>query len=361
MLKNSASLIEQLQTAVLIVAEDLSLIDMNGAAENLLGVSSNRLRGQLLGKAWFNISEYQGMFSAAINQQVSISQQDVLVLTAMSRVQTLNCTISPLIDDGNAAENQGFLAVEFVRGDITKTLIHDTYIHDLQRVSETILQGFAHEVKNPLGGLRGAAQLLQRELDDADLREYREYTGVIVDEADRLASLVDRMLAPNDPAEIAPVNLHQVLNRVATLVAAELPDSVQLRADYDPSIPPIMGDSGQLIQGVLNVVRNAMQALTEADIVGEIIIRSRVRRNMTIGALRHRLVAQVDVIDNGPGISADLQAQIFYPLITGRAEGTGLGLPIAQSLISQLCGLVGFTSEPGQTVFSIYLPIAQEQ
>ncbi|MEL0081917.1 MAG: nitrogen regulation protein NR(II) [Gammaproteobacteria bacterium] len=351
MLDRTAHYIDLLQTAVILVTNDLTVQEMNSAAENMLGVSSKRLSGRGLGKAWVNLGEYQGLLSAAIDKQAPISQHDVVVATSAGTSTTYFCAVTPRTGGG---EDSGLL-VEFSTVDVSQSMIRDTEARALTQISEGMLRGFAHEVKNPLGGIRGAAQLLLRELPEQGLQEYTE---VIMAEVDRLGNLVDRMLAPNAAPTITRVNLHEVLARVQSLVSIELPDSITLSADYDPSIPEILGDAELLIQAVLNIVRNAMQALLDAQQGGEITMESRLNGNMTNGAQRHLLVAHVYIKDSGPGVPPELQSQIFYPLITGRAEGTGLGLPITQSLISQQGGAISFTSRPGKTVFTVYLPIA---
>jgi two-component system nitrogen regulation sensor histidine kinase GlnL len=219
-----------------------------------------------------------------------------------------------------------------------------------QSVSRALTRNLAHEIKNPLGGLRGAAQLLERELADPALKEY---TSIIIGEADRLQNLVDRMLGPNSIPRKREINVHQVVERVRQLVAAEVPSRVRLIRDYDPSIPPLVGDPDQLIQAVLNIVRNAMQAVGKE---GDITLRTRTLRQFTIGHVRHKLVIKIDIVDTGPGIPAEIMEQIFYPMVSGRPGGTGLGLSIAQTIISQHGGLIECTSEPGNTCFSLLLP-----
>jgi len=354
MLTSSVGFIDLLQTAVILIADDLTVLDMNSAAENMFSVSANWLSGRAIGKVWVNVEDYRDMLKVAIKERTPMTQHDVAVFTTAGFARTFSCAVSPFA----GIEQRDGLLIEFAIADASQTMMRDAEVQALHQISDSMLRGFAHEVKNPLGGLRGAAQLLDRELPSDALREY---TAVILSEADRLTNLVDRMLANNAAPKMVSVNLHELLQRVYTLVSAELPDTINLSTDYDPSIPEIMGDAELLIQGLLNVVRNAMQALVDAGDGGLIVIKSRVQRNMTIGTRRHRLVAKVDVIDNGPGVPADLREQIFYPLITGRADGTGLGLPIAQSLISQQGGLISFTSQPGRTVFSIYLPIAGQK
>jgi two-component system nitrogen regulation sensor histidine kinase GlnL len=220
-----------------------------------------------------------------------------------------------------------------------------------QSTARALVRGLAHEIKNPLGGLRGAAQLLERELPDESLTEY---TRIIIDEADRLQLLVDRMLGPNSLPNKRELNVHEVLERVRALVQGELPAAIRIQRDYDPSIPPLQADRDLLIQAVLNIVRNAVQALGES---GVITLRTRTQRQFTIGSRRHRLVARLEIVDNGPGIPPELIEQIFYPMVTGRSDGTGLGLSIAQSLVNQHGGLIECASRPGETVFTLLLPL----
>ena len=202
-----------------------------------------------------------------------------------------------------------------------------------------------------MAALRGAAQLLEREFADPDLKEY---TGIIIGEADRLRNLVDRMLGPIRRPVCRDVNIHEVLERVRQLMQAEAAPGIVIQQDYDPSIPLVYGDSDQLIQAILNITRNAIEALKGQ---GSILFRSRIQRQCTIGQSRHRLVARIEVVDNGPGIPDALREDIFYPMISGRSDGTGLGLSIAQSLVNQHGGLIEYVSRPGETVFSLLIPL----
>jgi two-component system nitrogen regulation sensor histidine kinase GlnL len=220
-----------------------------------------------------------------------------------------------------------------------------------QRLSRRIIRQLAHEVKNPLGGLRGAAQLLERQLPDP---EQKAYTRVIIEEADRLAALVDGILRAGGASRPEEINLHRITEHVAQLIEAEKPAGIDFVRDYDPSLPSITVDRNQMIQAFLNVARNAMQALGER---GRLVFRTRALSNCTVGGERHRLVLSAEVEDNGPGIPEELKDTIFYPLVTGRPTGTGLGLTIAQDLVSRNGGLIEFTSEPGRTVFLIRLPV----
>jgi two-component system nitrogen regulation sensor histidine kinase GlnL len=222
-----------------------------------------------------------------------------------------------------------------------------------QETTRKLVRGLAHEVKNPLGGLRGAAQLLERELTDDSLKEY---TRIIIDEADRLTDLVDRMLGPNREPLLDDVNVHAVLEHVVRLVDAELLGQVEFSRDYDPSLPSIRGDESQLIQALLNIISNASQALEDVP-HPSIKLRTRIVRNFTVGTLLHRLVVQIDIIDNGPGIPEDMLDRIFFPMISGRPDGTGLGLAITQNIVGQHGGIIECESRPGRTCFSVFLPL----
>jgi len=217
-----------------------------------------------------------------------------------------------------------------------------------------LVRGLAHEVKNPLGGIRGAAQLLERELRCESLTEY---TAIIVREADRLRKLVDRLLGPNNLPKQCEVNVHEVLEQVRSLTEAEAGSGVVFIRDYDPSIPAMVADPDQLVQALLNIVRNAAQAVEGK---GAVTLRTRIQRQLTIGQRLNRLVVCVDVVDNGPGIPSDMLERMFMPMITDRPTGTGLGLSIAQNLIHQHKGMIECTSRPGETLFRILLPLERE-
>jgi two-component system nitrogen regulation sensor histidine kinase GlnL len=216
-----------------------------------------------------------------------------------------------------------------------------------------MIRQLAHEIKNPLGGLRGAAQLLERQLDSDELREY---TGVIISEADRLAGLVDTLLGPGGPPNLQMVNVHELLEYVLRLVDPEVGPQLRIARDYDAGLPDIELDRDQLVQALLNLVRNALIAL---DGQGRMVLRTRALMNFTIGETRHPIVLNIDIEDDGPGIPANLQDSVFYPLVTSRPEGTGLGLPVAQDLISRHGGLIEFESRPGRTVFQVRIPLTQ--
>jgi two-component system, NtrC family, nitrogen regulation sensor histidine kinase GlnL len=216
-----------------------------------------------------------------------------------------------------------------------------------QQSNRELIRNLAHEIKNPLGGLRGSAQLLERELDKAELREY---TQVIIKEADRLQRLMDRMLTPHRPPHVEPVGIHEVLERVRSLVKAEF--GIEIRRDYDPSLPEIVGDREQLIQAVLNIARNAAQ-----EGAATIVFRTRAVRQITILRQRHRLALELQVVDDGPGVAEKIQDRIFNPLVSGREGGTGLGLSLAQTYVQYHQGVIEFESRPGRTIFRILVPL----
>ena len=216
-----------------------------------------------------------------------------------------------------------------------------------------MIRQLAHEIKNPVGDIRGAAQLLERQLDNESLREY---TDVVISETDRLAGLVDTLLGPGGPANKQPVNVHELLEYVVRIIQAEDDKQLTIRRDYDPGLPDIDLDRDQMIQAFLNLLRNAVAAL---DGHGTLTLRSRAVINHTIGDVRHRTIASIEIEDDGPGIPRDLQDSVFYPLVTSRPEGTGLGLPAAQELLSRHDGLIEFESRPGRTVFYVRIPIEQ--
>ncbi len=341
-------ILDNLSDAVLLFDNALTLVYINQPGEMMFAWSARHVLGNRAQQVFF-FSD-QGMEEDMQRVLASDSTLTVrnVVLALPLHPMTVNVTMTP-VSDGKTP----MLLVEVQQVDRHLRISMEEQLIAQQNASKMLLRGLAHEIKNPLGGLRGAAQLLDQELPEQELREY---TSIIIEESDRLQSLVDRMLAPNKPAHKSLINIHRVLERVRQLVQVEAP-RVQLIRDYDPSMPAIYGDSDQLIQAILNIVRNAAQALGDR---GKITIRSRIHRQVTIGLNRHPLVAKIDVIDDGPGIKPELLNQIFYPMVTGRAEGTGLGLSIAQSLISQHGGLVECESKPGETVFSIFLPLEKK-
>ena len=259
----------------------------------------------------------------------------------------VDCRVSP-IDTGDAS-----LLVEIT--DVTRRnrISRENALLIQHGAGRQMIRQLAREIKNPLGGIRGAAQLLERQLVEAELKEY---TGVVISETDRLAALVNTLLGPGGPPNKVPVNVHELLEYVVRIIEAEDSGGIRIRRDYDPGLPLIDLDRDQLIQALLNLVRNAAAALEGQ---GTIVLRTRAVLNFTIGERRHRVIASIEIEDDGPGIPAELQDSVFYPLVTSRPDGTGLGLPAAQELISRHSGLIEFESRPGRTVFFVRIPLDQ--
>lgn len=340
-------LIENLNTAVLLFDRELRLSYLNPAAEVLLAASTRQACGVALKELLGTHQELIESFQRALESNHPFTERDVVLSLPSGYTITVDCTVTPLNDPHHATE----LLVEILRVDHHRRIVREESLIAQHQASRAVIRGLAHEIKNPLGGLRGAAQLLEKELHDDALKEY---TGIIIGEADRLQNLVNRMLGPTTLPQRRLINIHQVVERVRTLAAAEAPSGVKIIRDYDPSIPDFMADADQLIQALLNIVRNALQAIGQQ---GEIILRTRSLRQATIGHQRHKLAIRLDVIDNGPGIPPEMLERIFFPMVTGRPDGTGLGLPIAQDLVNQHRGLIECSSEPGKTIFTLLLPI----
>jgi two-component system, NtrC family, nitrogen regulation sensor histidine kinase GlnL len=325
----------------------------NQAAENLLGAPARSLIGQPFLPLFADSAALEKALSEALATHWDYTAQNVDYLRSGREPLPLSCTLTridvpeaPLLAELRPLEQQLRLARE------------ERAIGE-EQANRELIRNLAHEIKNPLGGLRGSAQLLERELDRAELREY---TQVIIKEADRLQALMDRLLTPHRAPRLAPLGIHEVLERVRSLVLAEFSKGIAIERDYDPSVPDLVGDKEQLIQAVLNVVRNAAQALTSSrgavDRPGKIILRTRAIRQATLLRQRHKLALELQVIDEGPGVPEDIRERIFNPLVSGRDGGSGLGLSLAQTFIHYHRGVIECDSRPGRTVFRIVLPLA---
>lgn len=344
-------ILDHLNSAILLFDRELKLIYINTAGEILLADSCHHLIGHSA-EELFKASD--AALLCNLKQSLIMAEALVdhaLVVNRMAQSVTVNLSATPLLKDEQVSE----ILVELQQVDNHLRISKEEQLMTQQNTARLLVRGLAHEIKNPLGGLRGAAQLLDLELHDPELKEY---TQIIIAESDRLQGLMDRMLGPNKLPNKQSLNIHEVLERVRHLIQAEGHNGLSIRNDYDPSIPEVQADKDQLIQALLNIARNAVQA-TEGK--GEIILKTRIHRHITIGRKRYKLAVKCDIIDNGPGIDADMMNQIFYPMVTGRADGTGLGLSIAQALINQHNGLIECNSEPNNTVFSIFLPLGEGQ
>ncbi|MFZ5619407.1 MAG: nitrogen regulation protein NR(II) [Pseudomonadota bacterium] len=356
-------ILEGLSTAVLVFDGELRLDYLNPAAEMLLAVSARQAEGHRLGDVIPGAGELAQRLDLALRGEQPFTERELHLHTPAGQEIIVDCAVTPLIDpqggslsgslSGSPSGSWGRpqILVELVQVDRHLRIAREESLLEQHHAARQLVRGLAHEIKNPLGGLRGAAQLLERELEDEDLKEY---TRIIIGEADRLRSLVNRMLGPNQLPQRRRCNIHQVVEHVRNLVEAEGNPGLVLVRDYDPSIPDFQADPEQLIQAVLNIVRNAVQALAGE---GRIVLRTRTQRQVTIGPRRHKLVVRVDIIDDGPGVPPELQETLFYPMVTGHADGAGLGLSIAQSLVNRHGGIIECSSRPGHTEFTILLPL----
>ncbi|NIL93997.1 MAG: PAS domain-containing protein [Woeseiaceae bacterium] len=341
-------ILDSLSSGVILVNESLLIVDLNPAAENILGISVQRARGKSLLRLVDDEPEMRDILARVLQTGDHYANELRLGPTEVhAEERIVDCRVAP-IDIGSAA-----LIIEMT--DVTRRskISRENALLIQHGAGRQMIRQLAHEIKNPLGGIRGAAQLLAKQLNDEELAEY---TDVVISETDRLAGLVDTLLGPGGPPNKQPVNVHELLEYVVRLIEAEGVKHVKFERDYDPGLPLIDLDRDQIVQAFLNLVRNAVAAL---DGLGNIRLRSRAVTNFTIGDTRHSVIASIEIEDDGPGIPADMQDSVFYPLVTSRPEGTGLGLPAAQELLSRHGGLIEFESRPGRTVFFVRIPLNQ--
>ena len=324
-----------------------AVLHLNEPAEDLLGISRNHAAGRGIRDLLKANAELDGVIGRARAAGAQYSRRELPFEDGHGAApRMLDVTVTPFDQPGRP----GGVIVEL--SDVThhQRILRENALLTQLGGSRAMVRQLAHEIKNPLGGLRGAAQLLERQLKDPALHEY---TTVIISEADRLAALVDALLGPGQPPRKEPVNIHELIQHVGHLLAAEAPTGVAIERDYDPSLPRLRLDRNQVIQALLNLGRNAIHAVGGS---GRIVLRTRALTNASIGSRRYRVVASIQVEDDGPGVPADLKDTVFYPLVTGRQGGTGLGLAVAQDLVGRHDGLIEFDSRPGRTVFTILLP-----
>lgn len=340
-------LIESLTSAVMVFDRAGCVKYANSAAEVMLDSSVKHLIGVSARALFSGSNDELELFELVRLTGQRFSKREAQLTTLSGNLLIVDFSLSQL--------SNGALLFEAFARDHLLRIEREGELLNRHATARSLVRGLAHEIKNPLGGIRGAAQLLERELPSEELREY---TRIIIEETDRLRNLVDRLMGPYRKPKIENVNIHAVLEHVRSLIEVESEGQVQLVRDYDPSIPEFEGDYEQLIQAILNICRNAFQALSESNTpYPRIMIRTRTMRRITLGAEKHRLVCNVEILDNGPGIPQELINTIFYPMVTGRAEGSGLGLSIAQSIINQHQGLIECQSAPGDTSFHLYIPL----
>ena len=359
---------DQLATMVAISRPDGRCLLANSTLENVIGMSRRSLqRGSVLD--WLiDPMQLQETLLMVARNEVACGRFDA----AMKRPPVAGAGVGggelPVHVIVSQLDRDDQVLVEMIEVEQQARLDREERAHGLAQANKELVRNLAHEIKNPLGGIRGAAQLLEMEVGS---RELTEYTQVIIHEADRLQALVDRLLAPHRrPHVVCDVNIHEICERVRSLVLAEYPRGLSVERDYDTSIPEFRGDREQLIQAVLNIAHNATQALAgrggEADSPqgariargdARLTLRTRIARQATIGRQRFRLALELHIQDNGPGVPESIKDRIFHPLVSGRENGSGLGLTLAQTFVQQHHGTIECDSVPGRTVFKLLIPL----
>ena len=349
-----AELLDALLTSVFVLDGELRVVDLNAAAQNLLGLGASQALGRPIGELLRGADLLPALLERALARRGEEIVQRELAWqgpVGVERILACAATVATL-----ESHSRVVLEIEDITQHRRRT--RESALLAQLGGSRLMIRQLAHEIKNPLGGLRGAAQLLERELLDPALREY---TRVIISEADRLAGLLDTMQGPGRPPAKQVVNVHELLERVYRLLRGEAPSRIAIERDYDPSLPTLTVDPNHIIQAMLNLGRNALQALESTAADGaRLVLRTRAAINVTLGAQRHRVVASIQFEDNGPGVPPQIRDTIFYPLVSGRDGGSGLGLAIAQDLVTRHGGLIEFDSAPGRTVFTLSLPMDTE-
>jgi len=334
-------------TAVVTLDSELKITSLNTSAEQLFGVSRGKTIGRLLGQVVLIPDSFFARLREVVELGQPVNDRQVTLEPIGLESILVDCSIAPFLDESN---HDGLL-IELIALNRSLRIVRDEALATQQENVKSLVRGLAHEIKNPLGGLRGAAQLLERQLKD---KELIEYTSIIIQEADRLKTLIDRMLGPNSKPRRDELNIHEVLEHVRKISMVGASSNVSLTFDYDPSIPEFLSDRDRLVQVFLNIAGNALQAVGDE---GEVLFKSRVETNFTIAGKLHPLVIIISIRNNGPGIPEQLVNQIFYPMVSSRSGGSGLGLSIAQSIMSQLGGLVECRSEPDETEFTVLIPM----
>jgi two-component system, NtrC family, nitrogen regulation sensor histidine kinase GlnL len=341
--------LEHLATATILLNQAHKIIYANPSAEILFALSATQIHNSHISEVFLHCEILQLAIDNAVKNDSPYREHEFAITTVRQHSFAVTCTVTP-VEIGNA-----MLLLEFQQMDQQLRIAREERMLIQQQANSELLRNLAHEIRNPLGGLRGAAQLLEHELPNPSLREY---TQVIIKEADRLQSLMDRLLVPHRVPKYEPTNIHEVLERVRSLLLAESPNNIKVQRDYDTSLPDLIGDREKLIQTVLNIARNAVQAMqSNSTTDAKVTLRTRAERQVTLSKKRYRVAIKLQIIDNGPGISADIRDRIFYPLVSGREGGSGLGLALAQTFITQHHGMIDCESVPGNTTFTILLPV----
>ncbi|NOT15258.1 MAG: nitrogen regulation protein NR(II) [Methylotenera sp.] len=341
--------LEHLATAIILLDSEQRVVYLNPGAEIIFAFSANQIVGLKMHDVFPDCDILMLAINNAIQQNSPFREHELTISTHRHQSFAVTCTVTPI--ESPAAR----LILEFQPMDAQLRIAREERMLIQQQANAELLRNLAHEIRNPLGGLRGAAQLLEHELPSPTLREY---TQVIIKEADRLQMLMDRLLIPHRVPKYQPTNIHEVLERVRSLLLAESPQSILIKRDYDLSLPELIGDREKLIQAVLNIARNAVQAMrTHQTPASQITFKTRAERQVTLARKRYRVAIKLEITDNGPGIPIEIRDKIFYPLVSGREGGSGLGLTLAQTFVTQHHGMIECESQPGHTCFTIILPI----
>ena len=342
--------LDLLATLVAVVAEDGHVLYANAALEDALGSSRRSIEASLVFAYFTDPQELRQAIAGAVGNSYSSRRYDSWLVRLHHEPMPVHIIVAQ-------SDRPGEVILELLPQEQQSRKDREERLLEQAGATKELIRNLAHEIKNPLGGIRGAAQLLEMEIDNAELTEY---TRVIIHEADRLQTLVDRLLAPHrNPHLVGDVNIHEVCERVRSLILAEYPRGLTIERDYDVSLPEFRGDREQLIQAVLNVTQNAAYALTERVAVGDaqIVLRTRIARQETFGQRRYRLALELHVIDNGPGVPEAIRDRLFFPLVSGRVGGSGLGLTLAQTFVQQHDGMIECDSVPGRTDFKLLIPL----
>jgi two-component system nitrogen regulation sensor histidine kinase GlnL len=348
--KTASKILDTLNISVICLDKNRTINYVNFAAEELFSSSASSLYGKNIHQLFSQVepNTITKKLDAFSGDFFSVTEHDAKITLANGKSISADYSIYPI----DSTEQTHHILLEIKLLDWQSIIASEEFTNLRKQVSHQFAQGMAHEIKNPLGGIRGAAQLLERELGEPKLKQY---TDVIISEVDRLTALINNMLGPNTKIIKSPVNILEVLEHIRRLILAAEAPRINIKMDYDPSIPELMGDKRELIQALLNIVQNAVQSIDNA---GEITFKTRIGRRFTVGKITHPLVVQVDISDNGNGISAEIQDTIFLPMVTNKAQGSGLGLPIAQEIVSRHGGIILFNSSPQGTTFSTILPLS---
>ncbi|MCM2681021.1 nitrogen regulation protein NR(II) [Echinimonas agarilytica] len=345
----SQPLLENLSTAVILIDQRLQIRYINAAGEQILSQSAQRLLGEKFTTLFEHCSLEPDLLLRLFSEGQGFSDGEVSLVPTEAEPLLADIAAAPMSVGG-----QSYALLELRRIDQQRRISQEIIQSAQQTAARDLVRSLAHEIKNPLGGLRGAAQLLQKELVDPNLGEF---TQIIIEQADRLRNLVDRLLGPQQPGQRAEHNIHKVLETVRQLVSMEKSEDLAIVPDYDPSIPEFPMDPEQMQQAILNIVKNASEALSGK---GRITFRTRIANRVTLKGVQYRLAVELSIIDNGPGIPIELQDTLFYPMVSGKPHGTGLGLSIAQTLAAQHSGRIDCSSWPGHTEFKMTLPIRKD-